>query len=105
MLIKKYVYLIKDNDNGFYKIGIARDPQKRLKELQTGNPNQLTIIETFLSEYSNKVEKNLHRKYSYTKKEGEWFDLSIKEEVSFINDCKKIEESLFFLQNNNNPFI
>jgi len=106
MLIKKrYTYLIKDDDNGLYKIGIAKDPQKRLKELQTGNPFQLRIVETYLSEYSNKVEKSLHRKYSHLKKEGEWFNLSIKDEVLFLTDCKKIEETLMFLEFNNNPFI
>jgi len=102
---KKYTYLIKDNENGLYKIGVAKNPQKRLKELQTGNPFELFIVDTYLTEYSNKIEKTLHRKYSYLKKEGEWFNLSIQEEVSFIDDCKKIEERIVILEYNENPFI
>jgi len=45
----KSVYLIRGND-GKYKIGIAKNPKKRIKQLQTGNSDELTLIETYPSE-------------------------------------------------------
>lgn len=101
----KYIYLIKNIDDSFYKIGITKHPNRRLKQLQTGNSSKLILISTFLSPIAHKIEKTLHNRYSYLKKEGEWFDFSINEEVNFIENCKNIEKSISFLINNNNVFI
>jgi hypothetical protein len=102
---KKYVYLIRSEEFGYYKIGVSKHPQKRILQLKTGNSSVLKLIESYPTEFANKIEGTLHRKYSHLHKEGEWFDLSIKEEISFINDCKKIETSIKFLKDNNNFFI
>ncbi len=101
----KYVYLIQSLENGYYKIGVSTQPQKRLKQLQTGNSSTLKLIDAFLSEYAMKIEKSLHNRYSYLKKEGEWFDLSIEIEVNFIDECKKIENNIKILKENGNVFI
>ena len=45
---KSYVYLIKISNEGIYKIGVSKDVNKRVKQLQTGNPEQIEIIKTFL---------------------------------------------------------
>lgn len=39
-----YVYIIQDAGNQCIKIGSAHDTQKRLAELQIGNPNELHIL-------------------------------------------------------------
>ena len=96
----KKIYLIRSQEESYYKIGISNNPIKRLKELQTGNPTQLKIISAYPSEYANLIEKTLHRRYSHLKKEGEWFYMSNENEVSFINECAKIEEDIIFLKNN-----
>ena len=101
----KYIYLIKNIDDSFYKIGVARDPNKRIRQLQTGNSSKLSLITTYKSPIAYKIEKVLHNRYSYLRKEGEWFDFSINEEVNFIENCQKIEFSLNFLLNNGNVFI
>ena len=42
-----YIYIITDGDNNF-KIGLTkRDPEKRLKQLQTGHPKTLSIFSYF----------------------------------------------------------
>ena len=99
------VYLIQSLENGYYKIGISKHPNKRVDELQTGNSSPLKLINIFDSAYSNDIEKTMHRRYSHLKKEGEWFDLNIDIESKFINECKKIENNLIFLKNNGNIFI
>lgn len=101
----KYIYLIQSLENSYYKIGVSKHPQIRLKQHQTGNPSATKLIEVYASDFAYRVEKVLHRRYSYLKKEGEWFDLSIAIEVSFIDECKKIEENLVFIEKNGNVFI
>ena len=75
------VYLIRGN-NGRYKIGIAKNPTQRIKQLQTGNSDKLEIIETYQSENASKIESALHNRFAHMRNEGEWFDLSITEECS-----------------------
>jgi predicted GIY-YIG superfamily endonuclease len=101
----KYVYLIQTLENSYYKIGVSKHPQKRINELQTGNSSKLKLIEMYQSEFANSIEKTLQRRYSHLRKEGEWFEMSISNEVTFINECKKIEDNFKFLKKNNNVFI
>lgn len=101
----KYIYLIQSQEDGYYKIGVSKHPKKRVKQLQTGNSSELKLVESYQSEHAHKVEKALQRRYSHMKKEGEWFDLSIKEDVSFLSDCKQIEQSIIILKENGNVFI
>ena len=101
----KYIYLIQSLEDGYYKIGVSKHPTCRLSALQTGNSSELKLIETYQSEYAHKIEKSLQRRYSYLKKEGEWFDMSINHEVSFIPDCKQIEENILILKKSGNVFI
>jgi len=100
----KCVYLIRGN-NGKYKIGIAKNPTQRIKNLQTGNSDRLTIIETYQSENASKIETTLHNHFRHVRNHGEWFDLSISEEVSFIERCKKIDETIKTLQKMGNFFL
>jgi predicted GIY-YIG superfamily endonuclease len=100
----KSVYLIRGND-GRYKIGIAKNPQRRICQLQTGNSDPLVLIETYQSENASKIEAALHMQYSPDKLIGEWFDLSISEESMFIKRCKLIDQSICFLYKMDNIFI
>ena len=96
--------MIRGND-GRYKIGIAKDPSQRIKQLQTANPDKLEIIETYYSENASKIESSLHYQYSYARQEGEWFDLSVAEEGDFMDKCKQIDYSILALQCMGNPFL
>jgi predicted GIY-YIG superfamily endonuclease len=100
----KSVYLIRGND-GRYKIGIAKNPQRRIRQLQTGNSDKLKLIEVYQSENASKIEAALHMQYSPDKLIGEWFDLSISEETMFIKKCKLVDESINVLRKMNNAFI
>ena len=101
----KFVYLIQSLENSYYKIGISKHPKKRIKELQTGNSSELKLVDFYPSEFANQIEKTLQRRYSHLRKEGEWFDMGISNEVSFIRECQKIEETLNHLKKNGNVFI
>ena len=101
----KYIYLIQSLENSYYKIGVSKHPKKRLSELQTGNSSPLKLVETYQTDFAHQIEKALQRRYSHLHKEGEWFDMSISNEVSFIEECRKIEENIIFLKKNDNVFI
>lgn len=76
---KIYTYLM--FDGLYYKIGKSKNPEKRLKQIQTSNPLSLLL------EYSDKVdEKNLHKLYSNYRIKNEWFNLNDKqvEEIKYF---------------------
>ena len=105
-----YVYLILQiNSSGYEtcKIGITKNnPELRVKQLSTGNADRLTLLKAYESDNYKKVELFMHRKYSKLKTEAknEWFELSGDNIASFIDDCKKVDESIQLLKENN-PFF
>lgn len=95
-----FVYLLSDNFLK-YKIGGSKHPKKRLKELQTGNGEVLSLIKTYKSEkYYKYIEIILHNTYNYKKTVGEWFILEPKDIDEFEKTCLNIEENLIFLEEN-----
>lgn len=102
------VYLISStsiNGSIAYKIGrTKRQVIKRLRELETGNENQLVIENIFRSKWGTKIEAELHRKYCGSNRRGEWFDLNEKQVEMFINDCQAIHDKFEFLAENNTWF-
>lgn len=101
----KSIYLIQSLENGYYKIGVSKNPNRRLSTLQTGNSSKLKLVITYQTDLAYKIEKSLHNKFSHTNKIGEWFDLSVVEALTFVESCKKIEENFIFLKENGNVFI
>ncbi len=100
----KKVYLLKTEGSN-YKIGTSKHPEKRLRQLQTGNQETLELVGSYESKFASLIETTLHRQFSHLKRSGEWFDLSLEHEVDFIEKCKKIEETFSFLNDNDNIFI
>jgi hypothetical protein len=73
----RYVYII-GADGHPVKIGIALEPEKRLKEIQTGFPHRLRIyvqVEAF-GGLAPRVEREAHRMLTQHRLHGEWFDCS-----------------------------
>ena len=81
--MKQYkVYFIKQcykkKKNSPMKIGFSDDPERRLRELQTGNPNKLKVsfaLPCASRDDAIMMEKNLHRLVTakYQRLHGEWF--------------------------------
>ena len=100
-----YVYLIGEMDNkGRYKIGStkAKDVNKRLKQLQTGNSSELFIKESYETEHPFKLEKMLHNHFKSSNLIGEWFELSESDTEAFKRVCEEKEKIISSLKNN--PF-
>ena len=100
-----YVYLIGEMDNkGRYKIGStkAKDVNKRLKQLQTGNSSELFIKESYETEHPFKLEKMLHNHFKSSNLIGEWFELSESDTEAFRKVCEEKENIIACLKDN--PF-
>ncbi len=94
-----YIYLLSDGVK--YKLGKSKNPERRIKELQTGNSNTIFLLNKYHSpKYFSKIESALHNTYFNIREIGEWFDLSNEQALSFIEICRKIEKNLLFLENN-----
>lgn len=65
------LYIIQSDVTGMIKIGRSKNPEKRLKQLQTGNPNRLKLIATFKGE--GWKEKLIHEDLKRWRRKGEWF--------------------------------
>jgi len=70
-----YVYFIHDATSDAVKIGWAKDPFARLRDLQIGNPNNLTLAFCFATERN--TERILHKRFRNQHIRGEWFDESV----------------------------
>jgi len=101
---KRYVYILKTSDD-VYKIGVAKDVESRVRQLQTGSVEEITLVNKFLSEFPFKIESTLHRKYNRNRINGEWYYLTEENLNSFINDCEKMEKNFKCLVEAKNPFI
>lgn len=73
------VYLMKNNRNGFIKIGYSLHPEHREKTLQSEEPeiNLIFSVRTYIDQ-----ETFLHEKYKKNRLRGEWFSLSEKQIIS-----------------------
>jgi len=105
-----YIYLFESVSEyeTLYKIGFTKNKntlKKRVKQLQTGNPNKIKMVNFFNSEHGRKIETTLHNLYSTKRLEGEWFKLEPYDVRNFIDSCDKIEENFNILLESNNPFI
>jgi len=68
---KGYVYFIQGQHGGAIKIGYSVNPQKRLKELQTGYPDTLKILVMLPgNEYTRDI---FHRQLKESRLNGKWF--------------------------------
>jgi hypothetical protein len=104
-----YLYLLLEiNQHGeeSHKIGISKnEPNKRLKQLQTGNSNEIRILNQYESINYKKIEKILHAKYKLkqTLSKNEWFKLSDNDVFTFLEECKKADHIVSLLSDN--PFF
>lgn len=107
------VYLINQLNTELYKIGVSKNVNNRLLQLQTGSAVKCQVVKFYETKNAYKIEKVLHQKYWSMKYDdhdfktlvGEWFKLDVNIVLNFINDCEFINQNIEFLKKNDNPFI
>jgi len=99
------VYLIK-NGHGDYKIGFtSKRVIERIAGLQTGASSDLTVVTSYYTKkqtvkMARTIEGILHRQHQSKKLKGEWFALTLEDEMQFVEHCSKIERNVLFLEEN-----
>ena len=68
-----YVYAIREVDTRKVKLGISRDPERRLKCLQTGNSSRLELVAYRKAHHRFADEAALHKEADSHRLRGEWF--------------------------------
>jgi hypothetical protein len=91
-----FIYLVRDRETGFVKIGKSIDPQTRIQTLirqATLQPkaNDYVFIAYWLDR--NFVEKKLHERYADKRVRGEWFCLTNKDIEAILNIWVRGSES------------
>jgi hypothetical protein len=84
-----YIYFIGEQDDGPVKIGLAKDPVKRVRQMQTGNPRRLKVEAVLVGDRATErlfhdlwAEYAVHAPHSDGKPESapqtEWFSAEIR---------------------------
>lgn len=68
-----YVYAIREKDTGNIKLGISRDPEARLRQLQTGNSSELELVAHRPAVNRFADERAIHANAATYRLKGEWF--------------------------------
>ena len=102
-----YIYFIRSGVRGPIKIGIAKNVDKRLSDLQCANPYELSLITKVKCDsrrHALYLEKRLHKMFSHKHLRGEWFNgnIQLKKADEFLSlnhiqkdkDKKEINERL-----------
>ncbi len=100
------VYLLANWDEHKFKIGWTRGSiDKRIKPMQTGNPNLIECVHLFETEHYIKLETWMHNLHGTKRLEGEWFLLTDEDVNNFKQDCQKGHDIFQMLIDSGNPFI
>lgn len=70
-----YVYVVKDTNNGFYKIGYTEDMKKRMGTLNVAHATDLEFVAKFLTSRPRTDEQLTHAFFEEYRVNREWFDL------------------------------
>ena len=85
-----YVYIMRDNTNGYHKIGISNKPEYREKTLQSEKPSiEMLACKKFPTrKIAEAIESALHTAYSQQRVRGEWFNLDDVDVAAIIETLK-----------------
>lgn len=99
-----YVYLIEDENNLTYKIGVTRlANSNRIKKLQTGNSTKLKLKYLYKTEYPFRLETMLHQRFKQYNTLNEWFELPRNVVEDFEKYCNELNDIIISLKDN--PFF
>jgi len=80
-----YLYLMKNNINSLYKIGVSNNPSHRERTLQSQEP-EVNLIAKFKG--LAHLEREWHNYFSSERMRGEWFKLNSTQLNFMISKCK-----------------
>ena len=76
-----YVYFIQAGRKGAIKIGVARNIDRRIDCMQTGNPFKLRLLAAIPCQSRTQaldLERKIHERFARQRVRGEWFQNNIR---------------------------
>ena len=99
-----YLYLLKNNILGGYKIGITTAPKSRFKALAVGT--KATLIGYWQLDAYRELEKQLHKEYADTRvPQSEWFSLTDQDVRDVIQKVTSIANIEFLMPEFTQSFV
>ena len=86
-VVSGYVYLGKQN--GKYKMGKSKDPDRRREDITLLGPEPFELIHVIQTDDMNGIEKYWHERFKSKHKRAEWFSLS-RTDIGAFKQWKKI---------------
>ena len=74
------------NDQGLCKFGFSREPQRRLRALQTGSADPLFLVESVSvpEDRVREYERVLHQEFGHLRVRGEWFRCTPEQGAGYL---------------------
>jgi hypothetical protein len=95
MTKKGYVYIMRHGITNKYKIGFTKNSTvTRKNELQTGNPENITVEKEYWCNNISSLEKYLHDFFNDKRIRGEWFELSNDDFKNIDDTINKFSETM-----------
>lgn len=82
------IYLFTDGES-FVKIGKTKDVDKRLENLQVGNPKELYLID-IIENVPDSFENHMHSVCRCYRIKGEWFKISVLDHIQKQEPLKSL---------------
>ena len=75
------------NDNGCVKFGFSKDPERRVRSLQTGSADLLVLLESIAvpQDSVREYERLLHQEFAHLRTRGEWFAIRPEDAVAYLS--------------------
>ena len=85
-MINTYLYVIAASPEGPCKIGFSANPEKRVRQLQTGHAYLLKLqySQVVPNHEARRIEKQIHRTIGYRRSQGEWFSVTVDEAIAEV---------------------
>ena len=85
-----FIYVARESVSKRYKIGISKNPEKRITQLNIGNPEELDLVYKYKAKNGFKDEALLHKMLEKKSIRSEWFRSDT--DLSFILESQGIED-------------
>jgi hypothetical protein len=89
----KHIYLMRCGK--YHKVGITNNPGARLIQVQTNNPEKVSLVFHRQVLNTEMVERKLHYVLRRQRIRGEWFDIPGELVEAIIDDVNQYEKKLY----------
>lgn len=81
-----YVYAMHARGTHFFKFGLSKNPDRRLKQVYPKMPFETDLVATWPTLHMRHAENWMHKAYANQRVNGEWFELSAKDAYYLIHE-------------------